>query len=136
MVFFFGYGSMLRSCHPGYESDERSSLGERGDRCRWQIKEAERVAAVYIFKAPPCAAENIGHRNRAIQQCRKGIVHQEKATAAGGRCSAGTLNAAVEKIEEKRKPDDFFGHRKRDRTNWMQIQRSGAKPTRVLPPQP
>ena len=27
MVFFFGYGSMLSSCHPGYEIDERSSLG-------------------------------------------------------------------------------------------------------------
>jgi hypothetical protein len=26
--FLFGYGSMLRSCHLGYESDERSSLGQ------------------------------------------------------------------------------------------------------------
>ena len=94
------------------------------------------MAAVYIFKAASIAAENIGHRNRAIQQCQKGIVHQEKTTAAGGRCRAGALSAAVEKIEEKRKPDDFFGHRKRDRTNWRQIQRSGAKPTRVCLPQP
>ena len=29
----------------------------------WQIKRPERVAAVYIFKAAPTAAENIGHRN-------------------------------------------------------------------------
>ena len=25
--FLFGYGSKLRSCHPGYVTDERSSLG-------------------------------------------------------------------------------------------------------------
>ena len=42
----------------------QQSGGERGERCRWQMKRAERVAA-------------------------------------------------VEKIEEKRKPEDFFGHRNR-----------------------
>ena len=47
---------------PGYESDERSSLGERAERRRWWMKRGE-----------------------------------------GG--------AAVEKIEEQRKPEDFFGHR-------------------------
>ena len=81
------------------------------------MKRPERVAAVGVQRRRAVAEAHTGHRNRAIQQCRKGIVHQEKATAAGGRCSAGTLSAAVEKIEEKRKPDDFFGHRKRDRTN-------------------
>ena len=34
--------------------------------------------------------------------------------AAGGRCSRGGLRcAAVDKIEEERKPEDFIGHRKR-----------------------
>ena len=33
--------------------------------------------------------------------------------AAGGRCSRGAWCAAVDKIEEKRKPEDFIGHRKR-----------------------
>ncbi len=28
--------------------------------------------------------------------------------------------AAVDKIEEKRKPEDFIGHRKRDRANLRQ----------------
>ena len=46
---------------------EMSPTGERAERCRWQMKRGERVAA-------------------------------------------------VEKIEEKRKPEDFFGHRKRDRS--------------------
>jgi hypothetical protein len=48
---------------PGYEADERSSLGKRGERCLRQMKRPER-------------------------------------------------SAAVGKIEEKRKPEDFFGHRK------------------------
>ena len=33
--------------------------------------------------------------------------------AAGGRCSAGAVCAAVDKIEEMREPEDFIGHRKR-----------------------
>ncbi len=33
--------------------------------------------------------------------------------AAGGRCSAGAVCAAVYKIEGKRKSEDFIGHRKR-----------------------
>ncbi len=55
---------------PGYESDERSSLGERGERRRWREERPERVAAVYIFKAAVTAAENIGHRNRGDTQNR------------------------------------------------------------------
>ena len=35
--------------------------------------------------------------------------------AAGGRYSAGAVCAAVYKIEEQRKPEDFIGHRKRGR---------------------
>ena len=46
MVFFYGYGSMLRNCHPGYENDERSSLGERPDRRQWREEGGERVAGV------------------------------------------------------------------------------------------
>ena len=33
--------------------------------------------------------------------------------AAGGRRSQGAVCAAVDKIEEKRKPEDFIGHRNR-----------------------
>ena len=77
------------------------------------------MAAVYIFKAASTAAENIGHRNRAIQNAlgRFHLIENLEGSAAGGRCSAGTLSAAVDKIEEKRKPEDFIGHRKRDRSN-------------------
>ena len=35
-------------------------------------------------------------------------------TAAGGRGREGAACAAVDKIEEKRKPEDFIGYRKRD----------------------
>ena len=34
-------------------------------------------------------------------------------SAASGGCSEGAVCAAVDKIEEKRKPEDFIGHRKR-----------------------
>ena len=34
-------------------------------------------------------------------------------TAAGGGVKGGERVAAVDKIEEKRKPEDFFGHRNR-----------------------
>ena len=34
-------------------------------------------------------------------------------TAAGGGVKGGEGVAAVEKIEDQRKPDDFFGHRNR-----------------------
>ena len=53
---------------PGYETDERSSLGKRGARCRWQMQRPER-------------------------------------------------SAAVDKIEDQRKPDDFTGHRKPARSD-------------------
>jgi len=49
----------------GYETDERSSLGKRGERRRWREERPERSAAVYIFKAASTAAENIGHRKPA-----------------------------------------------------------------------
>ena len=34
--------------------------------------------------------------------------------AAGGRFSKAAISAAVEKCEDQRKPDAFFGHRKAD----------------------
>ena len=36
----------------GYVSDERSSLGKRGERCQWQVKRPERSAAVGINLRP------------------------------------------------------------------------------------
>ena len=80
MGFLFGYGSKLRSCHPGYESDERSSLGERGDRCQWQMKGAERVAAVGVQRRRAVAEAHTGHRNRAIQNA-LGRFHLKKRGA-------------------------------------------------------
>jgi len=40
---------------------------------------------------------------------------EKSPRAACGRKSEGSFSAAVEKHEEKRKPEVFFGHRKVDR---------------------
>ena len=42
------------------------------------------------------------------------MFYYDTTSAAGGRCSELIYCAAVDKIEEKRKPEDFIGHRKRD----------------------
>ena len=42
-----------------------------------------------------------------------GALPASSPSAAGGRCSEGVECAAVYKIEEKRKPEDFIGYRKR-----------------------
>ena len=52
---------------------------------------------------------------------RKMVCPMTSASAAGGRASELTYCAAVDKIEEKRKSEDFIGHRKRG----GQIPRSG-----------
>jgi len=43
--------------------------------------------------------------------------------AACGRKSGAKASAAVDKIEEKRKPEDFIGHRKRGnwQTRWISV---------------
>ena len=46
MAVFFRAQAELVLCAPGYETDERSSLGERGERRRWREKRPERVAGV------------------------------------------------------------------------------------------
>ena len=57
-------------------------------------------------------------------------------SAAGGRNSEGAVCAAVDKIEEKRKPDDFVGHRKRSWHKPIQLSSivraitTGSSPTR------
>ena len=54
----FGWLSFLSAsaewglCAPGYETDERSSLGKRGERCQWQMKRPARSAAVGINLRP------------------------------------------------------------------------------------
>ena len=56
-------------------------------------------------------------------------------SAACGRGSKGAVGAAVDKIEEKRKPEDFIGHRKRgDTQNDFRLCLSQRR--KVLPPQP
>ena len=66
---------------PGYETDERSSLGERGDRCQWQIKEAERVAAVGVQRRRAVAEAHTGHRNRD----RTNLMHIQLQTQISNR---------------------------------------------------
>ena len=46
MGFLFSWGRRTCACYPGYETDERGSLGERADRRRGREEEGERVAAV------------------------------------------------------------------------------------------
>ena len=50
---------------PGYETDERSSLGKRGERRRGREERPERSAAVEICKVALSTAENFGHRKPA-----------------------------------------------------------------------
>ena len=70
MISFLSVLAELDLCILGYEVDERSSLGERGERRRGREERPERVAAVYIFKAAVTAVENIGYRNRGDTQNR------------------------------------------------------------------
>ena len=81
---FFCYGSKLRSCLSGYASDERSSLGKRGERRRWREERPERSAAVYIFKAAATAAENIGHRKpgRYAEKTLSNVRHEDNMSPA------------------------------------------------------
>ena len=44
--------------------------------------------------------------------------------AAGGRCRRCPRSAAVEKIEEKRKPEDFFAYRKAARSDKAEVRGS------------
>ena len=70
---------------PGYEADERSSLGKRADRRRWRKEGGER-------------------------------------------------SAAVEKSEEKRKPEAFFGHRKPAQSDNPEVVGSSPSPaTKKIP---
>ena len=42
------------------------SGGERCDRCRWQMKGAERVAAVGVQRSRTVGKAHTGHRNRTV----------------------------------------------------------------------
>ena len=71
--------------------------------------------------APPGAggATRASGRGRcATQVHRRQGAHRvpqqfKQYPAAGGRCRGIALCAAVEKFEDQRKPEEFFGHRKR-----------------------
>ena len=56
------------------------------------------------------------------------------AAAAGGRRRQCPISAAVEKIEDKRKPDDFFGHRKAARRDNPEVVGSNPAPATIKPP--
>ena len=63
---FLRYGE-FEPPREGYETDERCSLGERADRCRWQREGGERVAAVKIGSGeeprPPILGTATGQAN-------------------------------------------------------------------------
>ena len=63
MAFFF-YPACVASPGrpPGYEDDERSSLGKRGDCRRWREKGAERSAAVCVQRSRTIGKAHTGHR--------------------------------------------------------------------------
>ena len=72
---FFGYGSMLRSCPPGYEADERSSLGERPDRRRWREEGGERVTRVGEGRRRTVAKDIRRAPQQGTSNNAKGVVH-------------------------------------------------------------
>ena len=51
--------------------------------------------------------------------------------AAGGRSREGAITAAVEKSEEKRKPERFFGHRKAARSDNPEVVGSNPSPATI-----
>ena len=63
MAFFF-YPACVASPGrpPGYEDDERGSLGKRGDCRRWREKGAERSAAVCVQRSRTIGKAHTGHR--------------------------------------------------------------------------
>ena len=60
VLFISAYEQSWAFCTSGYETDERSSLGEQAERRRWRKKRGKRVAAVEkrkraarrVFRAP------------------------------------------------------------------------------------
>ena len=68
MAVFFRAQAELVLFSPGYESDERSSLGERPDRRRWREEGGERVAAVGVQRSRSDGKTHTGHRNRVDTQ--------------------------------------------------------------------
>ena len=76
--------------------------------------------------ASPTRRREVGRIRRGVVQVRKVLLHTSSVTFGDSfssrgeraeRCQwqkkRGERVAAVEKIEEKRKPEDFFGHRNR-----------------------
>ena len=69
MVFFFDlFGALApKTCKSAIVAlpTERSEGGrERGERCRWQMKRPERVAAVGEQRSRTVGKAHTGHRNR------------------------------------------------------------------------
>ena len=63
-----------------YESDERSSLGERADRRRWRKQGGERVAGVGERRSRDLGKESTGDPNRVDTQDRTLYVFVTKTT--------------------------------------------------------
>ena len=78
--FLFGCDSWLRSYHPGYESDERSSLGERGERRLWREERPERVAGVGEGRRRTVAKDirRAPQQGRYAEQILGNVRHKDK----------------------------------------------------------
>jgi len=144
---------------PGYETDERSSLGERGERRRWREERPERVAAVGEGRRHSCRGHSPGTATGEIRRtilCRCSSQRQKSSPVSATKKDSQPLGwlsflfalaelvmlppgyetdersslgergerrrwreerpervAAVDKIEDQRKPEDFVGHRNR-----------------------
>ncbi len=53
------------------------ATGERCDRCLWQKKGAERVAAVDRCQGAPSTQADVGHRNRDCSSCRRFVENRD-----------------------------------------------------------
>ena len=81
---------------------------------RWQHSDNKNLDSPYFtdnLSTPDNMSKNTHTKLFKLQF--SGASGNKSASAAGGRASELIYCAAVDKIEEKRKPEDFIGHRKR-----------------------
>ena len=64
LLFFAPEGT--RRGRPSRRMGKKVSGGERAERCRWQMKRGERVAAVDQIEGKRKPDDLIGHRNRTL----------------------------------------------------------------------
>ena len=77
------------------------ATGERWERCLWQMKRPERVAAVGERRSRAVGKESTGHRNRRQDISLAGAINSTPPRAA----SLGTFCAATESTAPGRDPN-------------------------------